>query len=59
MRTFESAIVADCPFSIALEYVSNYMQRFANNDDAVAMVRLPVRTFGLRSPHRARTPRKW
>ena len=26
MRAFESVILADCPFSIALEYVSSYMQ---------------------------------
>ena len=50
MRVFESVIVADCPFSIASEYVSSYMQRFADNDDEVAMVRLPLRTFGLPLP---------
>ena len=58
MRVFESMMVADCPFSIASEYASSYMQRFADNDDEVAMVRLPLRIFGLPLPgslrHRVR-----
>jgi hypothetical protein len=58
MRVFESIIVADCPFSVAPEYVSKYMGRFADNDDDLAMVRLPLRAFGLPLPgsvrHRVR-----
>lgn len=58
MRVFESIIVADCPFSVAPDYVSKYMQRFADNDDDLATVRLPLRAFGLPLPgslrHRVR-----
>jgi hypothetical protein len=49
-RTFESAIVVECPFSVAQESVSSYMQRFAAGDDDLAMVHLPLRTFGLPLP---------
>jgi hypothetical protein len=58
MREFESAIVVDCPFSVAQEYVISYMQRFAAGDDDLAMVHLSLRTFGLPLPgsirHRVR-----
>jgi len=58
MRTFESAIVVDCPFSVAQEYVSGYLRRFAEGADDRAMVRLPLRGFGLPLPgslrHRVR-----
>jgi hypothetical protein len=50
MRTFESTIVANCPFSIASEYVNSYMHRFDDNGSDVATVRLPLRTFGLPLP---------
>jgi hypothetical protein len=58
MRSFESTIVADCPFSAAQEYVSSYMRRFAAGADDLATVRIPVKTFGLpipgSIPHRVR-----
>lgn len=50
MRIFESTIVANCPFSIAADYVTQYMQRFADGDDHPAIVHLPLRTFGLPLP---------
>jgi len=58
MSEFESTIVAECPFSIAADYVTSYMQQFADNVDEIALIRLPWRTFGLPLPgslrHRVR-----
>ena len=58
MSSFQSTLVVDCPFSIALEYVSNYLRQFASGDGKGAIVGIPLRTFGLPIPgslrHRVR-----
>ena len=50
MRTFESVLVVDCPFSVAWDYVRSYMLRFADRRQAIAVVQLPLRAFGLPIP---------